>query len=74
MAHGLREIEGKPMLRSSTEHRQSSTRRWRSTTRYADRVPVFRFDWKLAGRGVRPNGVNWYHSAQESWRQWCATS
>src|SRR5216683_2705936 len=65
MAHGYAKIEGKPMLALlhgtiGIQHAAMAI-----YNAYADRVPVFIIAGTWRDAGVRNNGVNWYHSAQD---------
>src|SRR6266508_1059559 len=65
MAHGYAKIEGKPMLallHGSIGIQHASMAIYNA---YADRVPVYIIAGNWRDAGVRPNGVNWYHSAQD---------
>src|SRR5882672_358060 len=65
MAHGYAKIEGKPMLALVHGNIGIQHASMAIYNAYADRVPVFVIAGNWRDAGVRPNGVNWYHSAQD---------
>ena len=65
MAHGFAKIEGKPMLAVLHGNIGIQHASMAIYNAYADRVPVFIIAGNWRDAGVRPNGVNWYHSAQD---------
>jgi acetolactate synthase I/II/III large subunit len=65
MAHGYAKIEGKPIMALlhgtvGTQHAAMAI-----YNAYADRVPIYLVIGNHMDAGVRPGGVNWYHSAQD---------
>src|SRR5262249_12411852 len=65
MAHGYAKIEGKPIMALvhgtvGTQHASMAI-----YNAYADRVPIFIVIGNHMDAAVRPQGVNWYHSAQD---------
>lgn len=65
MAHGFAKIEGKPMLALLHGNIGIQHAAMAIYNAYADRVPVYIIAGNFRDAGVRPNGVNWYHSAQD---------
>jgi len=65
MAHGYAKIEGKPMLALVHGNIGIQHASMAIYNAYADRVPVYIIAGNWRDAGVRPNGVNWYHSAQD---------
>jgi thiamine pyrophosphate-dependent acetolactate synthase large subunit-like protein len=65
MAHGYAKIEGKPMLALVHGNIGLQHASMAIYNAYADRVPVYIIAGNFRDAGVRPNGVNWYHSAQD---------
>ena len=65
MGHGFAKIEGKPilaLLHGTVGVQHASMAIYNA---YADRVPVYIIIGNHLDAAVRPNGVNWYHSAQD---------
>lgn len=65
MGHGFAKIEGKPilaLLHGTVGVQHASMAIYNA---YADRVPVYIIIGNHMDAAVRPNGVNWYHSAQD---------
>ena len=65
MAHGYAKIEGKPMLAVVHGNIGLQHASMAIYNAYADRVPVYIIAGNFRDAGIRPNGVNWYHSAQD---------
>jgi acetolactate synthase I/II/III large subunit len=65
MAHGFAKIEGKPMmaLLHGTVGLQHAAMAIYNA--YADRVPIYIVVGNHRDAGSRPNGVQWYHAAQD---------
>lgn len=65
MGHGFAKIEGKPilaLLHGTVGVQHASMAIYNA---YADRVPSYIIIGNHLDAAVRPNGVNWYHSAQD---------
>src|SRR5213593_5240074 len=65
MAHGYAKIEGRPMLALLHGNIGIQHASMAIYNAYADRVPVYIIAGNWRDAGVRNNGVNWYHSAQD---------
>jgi len=65
MAHGFAKIEGRPMLALLHGNIGIQHASMAIYNAFADRVPIFMIAGNWMDAGVRPNGVNWYHSAQD---------